>query len=271
MSPSPRTGFDYLDAVVDPPGSVLAMAHRGGATHPELAGLENTMAAFEHAVALGYRYLETDVHVTCDGELLAFHDEDLARVTNGTGLIAELTASEVAKVRIADEHDVPTMAQLLEAFPDCRFNIDIKARGAVPALAQLVARHGAHSRVCVGSFSHSRLREFRRLTAGRVATSASPLEVATFLSAPFGQLARSLTRGHVAALQVPHRSGPLPVVTRSLVRRAHAAGAHVHVWTIDDPEEIRELLDLGVDGIFTDRTDLLKDVLIERGLWRDPS
>ncbi len=91
------------------------------------------------------------------------------------------------------------------------------------------------------------------------------------MACPSGRLARRLTRGHVSALQVPHKRGPLPVVTSSLVRRAHAAGAHVHVWTVDEPEEMHELLDMGVDGLITDRTDVLKDVLTRRGQWREPN
>lgn len=231
--------------------------------------MENTLAAFEHAVALGYHYLETDVHATADGVLLAFHDDLLDRVTDQVGSIADLSAAEVDRARIAGEHRIPRMADLLEAFPDCRFNIDIKSAGAVRPLADLLARTRAQSRACVGSFSLRRLDAFRKLSAGTVATSAAPPEVVAFVTAPSGRLARALTRGRVAALQVPHHSGPVPVVTASLVRRAHAAGAHVHVWTIDEPDEMHHLLDIGVAGIFTDRTDVLKDVLVERGQWRD--
>ncbi len=264
------TGYPYLDAVLDPPGSALAMAHRGGALHPEIPGTENTLHAFRHAVALGYRYLETDVHATADGVLLAFHDTALDRVTDSEGQLADLTAREIALARINGEHTVPTMAELLEEFPGCRFNIDLKAMGAVAPLAELLARTASEDRVCVGSFSQRRLDAFRRVTGGRVATSASPPEVGLFLALPFGRAARFLTRRRVAALQVPHRRGPLPVVTASLLRRAHAAAAHVHVWTVDEPSEMEELLDLGVDGLITDRTDLLKDVLIRRGQWREP-
>lgn len=267
----PVTGYPYLDAVLEPPGSVIAMAHRGGALHPDLHGLENTRHAFEHAVALGYRYLETDVHATSDGHLVAFHDEVLDRVTDRDGALGALAAADVALARIGGEHVVPSMAELLEELPHCRFNIDLKSPAAVGPLVELLDRTGAHDRVCIGSFSFGRLRHFRRLTRGRVATSAAPAEVAAFLMLPLPRLARLVTRGHVAALQVPHRRGPLPVVTAGLVRRAHAAGAHVHVWTVDDPVEMEELLDLGVDGLITDRTDLLKDVLVRRGLWREPA
>jgi glycerophosphoryl diester phosphodiesterase len=264
---SPVTGFAYLDAVLDRPGSVIAMAHRGGALHPEIPGVENTLHAFEHAVALGYHYLETDVHATSDGVLLAFHDNSLDRVTDTRGILSRLTVDEVKMARIRGEHPVPTMAELLEAFPDCRFNIDIKAPAAVLPLADLLDRTRSHDRVCVGSFSQRRLDAFRQATGGRVATSATPSEVALFLGLPSGRAARLVTRRRVSALQVPHRRGPLPVVTRSLVRRAHAAGAHVHVWTVDEPAEMDELLDLGVDGLITDRTDVLKQVLLSRDRW----
>lgn len=270
-APAPRTGFAYLDAGLDSPGgsgrAVLAMAHRGGARHPDLVGAENTLHAFRHAVALGYTYLETDVHATSDGTLLAFHDAVLDRVTDGTGRLARLRAEEVAGLRIAGEHAVPTLAELLEELPQARFNVDLKAPAAVAPLASLIDRTASHDRVCVGSFSQRRLDGFRRASGGRVATSASPAEVALFVGCPSGRVARGLTRGRVAALQVPHRRGRVPVVTRELVRRAHAARAHVHVWTVDDPAEMHELVDLGVDGLITDRTDLLAAVLQERGLW----
>jgi glycerophosphoryl diester phosphodiesterase len=264
----PVTGHAYLDAVLDQPGSVVAMAHRGGAGHPDLHGAENTLHAFEHAVALGYDYLETDVHATRDGVLVAFHDDALDRVTDTIGLLAELSAEQVSLARIRAEHPVPTMEELLEAFPGARFNIDLKSHAAADLLARLLERTRTEDRVCIGSFSQRRLDAFRSASRGRVATSASPAEVALFLASPSGRAARLLTRGRVAALQVPHRRGRLPVVTAALVRRAHAAGAHVHVWTVDEPAEMEELLDLGVDGLITDRTDVLKDVLTRRGQWR---
>jgi glycerophosphoryl diester phosphodiesterase len=245
------------------------MAHRGGALHPELPGTENTLHAFRHAVALGYRYLETDVRATRDGVLLAFHDDVLDRVTDAQGRLTRLTADEISTARIGGEHAVPTMADLFEEFPDCRFNIDLKEGGAVRPLAELLERTRTHDRVCVGSFSQRRLDGFRRETGGRVATSAAPPEVVLFLTLPSSRAARLATRQRVAALQVPHRRGRVTVVTPALVRRAHAARAHVHVWTVDEPAEMAELLDMGVDGLITDRTDVLKDVLLGRGQWRD--
>jgi glycerophosphoryl diester phosphodiesterase len=263
------TGYAYLDVVHDPPGSVIAMAHRGGALHPQLVGLENTLHAFRHAAALGYRYLETDVHVTRDGRLVAIHDAVLDRMAGRAAAVAELLAEELADVRIAGDHAVPAMEELLEELPQCRFNIDLKAPGSVRALADLVERTSSHDRVCVGSFSSRHLQEFRWLTGGRVATSATPGEVGLFLASSWPVLRRLVARRRYAVLQIPPRRGRLTLVTRSVVRRAHAAGVHVHVWTVDEPDEMERLLDLGVDGLITDRTDLLKDVLVGRGLWRD--
>ena len=247
------------------------MAHRGGALHPDLPGAENTLHAFRHATALGYQYLETDVHATSDGALLAFHDAVLDRVTDRRGRLSQLSSGDVALARIAGTHPVPTMEELLEELPGARFNIDLKSEAAVAPLASLIERTASHDRVCIGSFSQRRLDRFRRLSRGRVATSASPQEVTLFVTSPSGRASRLLTRGRVAALQVPHRRGPVPVVTAALVRRAHAARAQVHVWTVDEAAEMDELLDLGVDGLITDRTDVLRDVLVRRGLWKDPA
>ena len=251
---------------------VLAFAHRGGAFHPELEGLENTMAAFQHAVDLGYAYLETDVHVTSDGVLLAFHDDVLDRVTDRTGSIAETSYADVQAALIGGRERVPTLAELFEAFPGVRFNIDIKSAGAVPALADFISEHDAWDRVLVGSFSRRRMATFRRLTEGRVATSAHPLEVAAYVLSPSARAGpaadarttRTRCRSRTARAGSPWRRA-------GLIRRAHANGVHVHVWTIDDPAEMNELLDRGVDGLMTDRTDILSDVLRSRGQWEDKS
>lgn len=261
-----HTGHPFLDDG----GPVLAFAHRGGARHPKLTGLENTRAAFAHAVSLGYRYLETDVHVTRDGVLVAFHDALLERVTDGTGRLEDVDLARLGSLRVGGSEPVPTLADLVAAFPDARFNVDLKTGAAVAPLAAFVAEHRLEERVLVGSFSRRRLRRFRRLAGPRVATSASPVEVALCVLLP-ARLSRPVLRllpgGAPAALQVPHRLGRLLVASPGVVRRAHAAGLPVHVWTVDDPQEMRELLDRGVDGLMTDRTDLLREVLVERGLW----
>jgi glycerophosphoryl diester phosphodiesterase len=263
----PRTGFAYLDAGLDQPGAVLAFAHRGGAFHPELEGLENTLTAFQHAVDLGYRYLETDVHATRDGVLLAFHDAVLDRVTGSTGTIAEMGYADLAEVMVAEQEQIPTLASLFERFPDACFNIDIKSEAAVRPLAELIRRTASHDRVCVGSFNDARMRHFRSLVDHAVATACGPSAVVAARFVPGRGAARVLARTHGDAYQVPHRRGRVRVVTPSFVARAHALGRPVHVWTVDEPAEMHQLLDLGVDGLISDRTDVLRDVLIERGQW----
>ena len=263
----PRTGLPFLDAGLDQPGAVLAFAHRGGAFHPEIEGLENSMAAFEHAVRLGYSYLETDVHATADGVLLAFHDSVLDRVTGHSGLVARMRYADVRAARIGGREQIPTLPELFERFPQARFNIDLKADAAVEPVAALVRRTSAYDRVCVGAFSERRIGRFRRLLDRPVATACAPPTVALARYAPAGRLVDRLVRHRGLALQVPARHRRLRIVTEAFVRRAHAAGKPVHVWTVDDPDEMRELLDLGVDGLITDRTDVLREVLLERGQW----
>jgi glycerophosphoryl diester phosphodiesterase len=247
---------------------MIAFAHRGGAKHPELEGLENTLAAFRHAVALGYTNLETDVHITRDGVLLAFHDNLLDRVTDGTGELRNLTYAEVQAALVGGREPIPTLAELVDAFPAAALNIDIKSAAAAVPLAEFIAERHLEDRVLIGSFSPAALRAFRRASAGAVRTSAHPLEVAAYLLAPTGRIAHRLTRGRPIALQVPVRHGRLRIVTPRLVAKARSVGVEVHVWTVDDPAEVRRLAELGVDGIFTDRTDVLRDVLVELGLWQ---
>jgi glycerophosphoryl diester phosphodiesterase len=261
----PHTGLPFLDAGRDE-GAVLAFAHRGGARHPELLGLENTLLAFEHAVKLGYTYLETDVHVTSDGVLLAFHDDVLDRVTRSVGTVATSSYDALADALIGGREPIPSMPDLMEHFPQARFNIDIKSEAAVAVLADLVERTRAHDRVCVGSFSERRLRRFRALVSRPVATSYGPMGVGLSRFAP-RRLADLVLQGRGDALQVPHRLRGVTIVTERFVHRAHAAGRPVHVWTVDEPAEMHALLDLGVDGLMTDRTDVLRDVLTSRGQW----
>jgi glycerophosphoryl diester phosphodiesterase len=263
----PRTGFAYFDAGLDQPGAVLAFAHRGGAFHPALEGLENTLTAFQHAVDLGYRYLETDVHATRDGVLLAFHDAVLDRVTGSTGTIADMGYDDLAEVMVAEREQIPTLVSLLERFPDTCFNIDIKSAPAVRPLADLIRRTASHDRVCVGSFNDRRMKLFRSCMDRPVATACGPAAVVAARFAPGGRRTVGLGRTPGDAYQVPFRRGRLRVVTEPFVARAHALGRPVHVWTVDDPAEMHELLDLGVDGLITDRTDVLRDVLVDRGQW----
>jgi glycerophosphoryl diester phosphodiesterase len=237
----------------------LAFAHRGGASEFP----ENTMLAFESAVRLGYRYLETDVHATADGVLAAFHDDVLDRLTDRSGRICDLPWSDVAQARTQGE-SIPLLEDVLAAWPDVRVNIDAKADASVEPLAAVIERVGAHDRVCVGSFSEARVRRFRRLTGGRVCTSMGRSAIARLRTASYGPPTGPFGAGCV---QVPVRSGRIPIVDPRFVAAAHRRGLQVHVWTIDDPAEMARLLDLGVDGLMTDRPAVLREVLEGRGQW----
>lgn len=247
----------------------IAMAHRGFSR----AGLENSMTAFLAAANLGYRYLETDVHTTADGVLHLFHDDTLDRVSDGRGKLAELTAQDVAAARIGGVERIPLFDELVTELPQARLNLDVKDWQSVPSLAEAIERHGVHDRVLVTSFSDRRRRAVQKLLSRPVAGSAGVLGNGLFtLLGPVlpGAAFRPLMRwvlGGVQALQVPVRFRGLTVVTTAFLRRAHSLGLVVHVWTINEPDEMRRLLNLGVDGIVTDRADLLKAVLVDRGQW----
>ena len=238
----------------------IAFAHRGGASDNP----ENTMPAFRHAVDLGYTYLETDVHATSDGVLVAFHDADLSRTCGRPGTISSLPWREVSAARVAGREPIPLFDDLVSAFPGARFNIDCKADTAVAPLTSALRRLDCLDRVCVGSFSDRRLRRLRATFGDRLCSSLGPIEIAQLRSR-----APMRSRGQIA--QVPVRYGRVQVVTPATVTRAHALGFHVHVWTIDEAAEMERLLDLGVDGIMTDRPQVLKDVLTARGQWPTPA
>ena len=262
---TPRRASDY--GFFDNAGLPMPFAHRGGALTGENVGLENSMVAFEAAVALGYRHLETDVHVSRDGTLIAFHDTTLDRMTDGSGVVSELTYAEITRARIGGREAIPLLDDVLAAWPDVRVNIDAKSDAAVGPLVRCIERHRAWDRVCVATFSVRRLSRLREALGPRVPTSYSALGVGALRLLP-GRTLRSVVVGQGVAAQVPPRRGPLAVVTPDFVDRAHELGKHVHVWTVDAPEEMHRLLDLGVDAIMTDRIDLLREVFIARGIWR---
>ena len=248
-------------------GRFHAVAHRGGATYPPNVGHENTLTAFQTAVTLGYRYLETDIHTTADGVAVAFHDPFLDRVTEGRGAIADHSYRELRAVRVGGDYAIPRLDELLDGFDQVNFNLDMKSPGSVAALVDVLNRTRAEDRVCVTSFSQRRLDEFRARFGRPVTTGAGTAVIAAQLAAFTFGVRRNLSSASV--LQVPVSQGPIRVLTRRFVDGAHAAGLKVHVWTIDDPAQMGELIDLGVDGIMSDRIDVLKAVLIERGLWED--
>jgi glycerophosphoryl diester phosphodiesterase len=250
----PASSTPFLDW----PGP-LAFAHRGGASEAP----ENTLPAFERAVGLGFTYLETDVHVTADGVLVAFHDTDLSRTCGRPGIITQLPWSDVSTARVDGREPIPLLEDLIGAFPDARFNIDCKSNAAVNALVAVIKRTTSQSRVCVSAFDDRRLIRLRTALGPRVCTGLGPAQIAALRF-----LGRSAGGGRAA--QVPVRQGRVTLVDERFVGVAHRRGIQVHVWTIDAADEMRRLLDIGVDGLMTDRPATLRDVLVERGEWNGP-
>ena len=251
----------------------IAIAHRGSR---ELWP-ENTMVSFGGAIDMGYRHLETDLHITADGVLVCFHDDTVDRTTDGSGDVSDYTLSELKSLDAGYRHrgpeghayrssgvTIPSCEEVVTKWPDVRVVVDLKTEGLTETLAEVIDDLGLHNRLIVGSFSDERIAEFRRATGGRVATSTGPvLTRAWLLTSRVGRGAG----GEASALQIPTHLRGVKVVNRRLVETAHKYGLQVHVWTVNVVDQMERLLDLGVDGLVTDRPDLLKEVLESRGQW----
>jgi len=234
----------------------IAFAHRGGGGEAP----ENTMPAFQHAVDLGYTFLETDVRITADGVAVAFHDEDLQRTCGRPERISDLTWRELANVRVHDAEPIALLEDVFGTWPDARINVDCKDDSSLEPLASMVERFDAFGRTLVAAFDDRRVRWLRRRLGTRACTVAGIAEVSALRFTGW-------TPSGAQATQIPVRRYGIPLATAGFVRRAHARRLAVHVWTIDDAPEMERLLDLGADGIMTDRPSVLKDVLQGRDLW----
>ena len=230
----------------------IGMAHRGGAAEQA----ENSPSAFQHAVDLGVRFIETDARATVDGHAVLVHDATLDRTTDRGGAIAALPLSHVLGARLANGDHPMSLVEALERWPAAVLNVDVKADDAVEPFLRAVGQADAWDRVCAASFSTRRLRRLRQLGRGRLATSLGPAEVVRLaLHLPLAAARRA------CAVQVPPSAGVLPVVTRGFVEHAHAVGLAVHVWTVNDRLQMQRLLDLGVDALVTDRPSVLAGLL----------
>ncbi len=225
------------------------------------------MIAFQNAVSMGARHLETDIHVSADGIVHCFHDDYLERTTDGVGRFGALTASEIAQLDAGFNHQrngahqfrasgvrVPRFEEVVATFPEVQFIVDLKEDAVVEPFAELARKLNISHRMIVGSFSDERLGRFRKLTSGQVPTSTGPSEARSWL------LASRVGRGGPTgadALQLPQQMRGIRVVDKKLVDAAHERGLQVHVWTVNEPERMRHLIDLGVDGLVTDRIDRL--------------
>jgi glycerophosphoryl diester phosphodiesterase len=251
--------------------SLLVIAHRGGAA----LWPENTLYAFERARDLGVDVLEMDVQVTSDGVLVVMHDATLDRTTDGHGPVNKLSLNELKKLDAAFHFSpdgghsyplrgrgitVPTLQEVFKALPGMRFNIEPKQAqpSLVKPLCRMIRESGLQKQVMIGSFSAQVLAEFRA-ECPEVDTSASPVEVGTLLTAnTTGNEQQQQQRSLIArAVQVPESIGGRSVLTREFIKAAHARQLQVHVWTINDEESMKRLIELGVDGIMTDYPDRL--------------
>jgi glycerophosphoryl diester phosphodiesterase len=248
-------------------------AHRGGS----LLRPENTLPAFEHGMSFGADALELDIQQTSDGELVVIHDPTLDRTTSGSGAVAAYSLDDLRRFDAGykfttDGGDtfpfrgqgitIPTLRAVFERFPTTRINIDLKEStpDREERLWRLIQEFEAEDRICAGCFDHAALVRFRHLTDRHVATSASPREVRNFLIAALSYTT-SWLRPRYDALQVPDTYGSIRIVSRTTVQAAHRVGLDVHVWTVDDRAHMEALLALGVDGLMTDRPDVLAEVL----------
>jgi glycerophosphoryl diester phosphodiesterase len=243
----------------------LAFAHRGGAAEAP----ENSWAAFEHAVALGYGYIETDVRASSDGVAVAFHDPALERLTGRRGLLRDTPWREVRHLELADGRGIPKLEDILGTWPALCWNIDVKRPEATHEVVEAIRRTASAGRVLVTSFSGRRVARLRAALKDEVATGAGRPAIAALVLA--GRLGLAPIRTRAVAAQVPVRYLGARVVDKAFVRACHRAGAQVHVWTVDEEGEMARLLDLGVDGVMTDRPTVLKGLMAKRGQWASGS
>lgn len=246
-------------------GLPIALAHRGGAAEWP----ENTYEAFAGSYDLGFRYIETDVHLSADGVIVAFHDLNLERVGSTKSKIGDLDWEQLNSIRINQQGRIPSMAELFEQFPDMRFNIDMKSDEVITPLIDLIREFDAFDRVCLASFHDRRIKLARSLAGASLCTSAGRLSVAAHVLRSFGWNTRSkfATAPQFDLLQVPLKRYGTTVFSPRFMRQAKLEDIKVHVWTIDDPRQMHQLLDMGVAGIISDRPSILKQVFIERGIW----
>jgi len=238
----------------------LAFAHRGG---NEFAP-ENSFRAFKSAVDIGYKYLETDVHLTKDGFLIAFHDDTLDRVTDKSGLIRDLTLSEIKKAKIAGTDEIPLLSELLNSFTDCFFNIDCKVDETVQPLINLINNKDFINRVCIGSFSQKRINFIRKSLGKEVKTSMGPAEVILSKFLSYTSLGYNFKSSYTS---IPIRRYGISLLDERNINYLKSNNQKVIAWTINDEDQMKMLINIGIDGIMTDNLTLLKKVLIEESLW----
>ena len=234
--------------------------HRGG----DEEKTENTLEAFQYSSDLGFVFMETDVQATSDGEVVIFHDSDLKRVAGLNKRVSDLTFKEIKAVDLIYGGRIPSLEETLSSFPNLRFNIDIKVDSAVDQTIKIVNNFNAFNRVCLAAFSSKRLNRIRELTDTSLCSSMGQAEIVKLLLSSYGLNFRE-SPGLCA--QVPVSQFGIPIVTKRFIKKVHDLNKLIHVWTIDETQEMYRLIDLGVDGLMTDKPTVLKDALVARNLF----
>ena len=238
----------YLDV----PGVAIS-AHRGGS----IEAPENTIESFEYSIELGSSYIETDVQLSSNGIPYIFHDDDLKRLFGKNIIFNSLHSDEIDELILFDKYKIPTLESTLQKFPDTLFQIDVKTDEVVLPTMEVIKKTNSTDKVCIASFSSKRLKQVHKLYP-EICLSMGPFEVMKLLLSSFG-LYRNKVPGN--CLQIPIYQYGIKLVTKRFINYIHSIGLKIHVWTINDEDTMQKLIDLGVDGIITDRPKALKDLL----------
>ena len=240
--------------------SFFGFVHRGG----DEVETENTIEAFKYSSDLGFVFIETDVQATKDGHVVIFHDATLKRMAGVNKSIKELTLKEINEIDLLEGGKIPLLSEALETFPDLRFNIDIKTEDALEETIQIIKKMNFLNKTCLASFSSSRLKRIKHLAGPEACISSGQMDIFKMMCQSVG-IRLKPTKSQCA--QIPLKQWGVPVLTKKFIEIAKMQNKFVHVWTIDDKNQMFELIEFGVDGLMTDKPSVLKEAMIEKGLF----
>ena len=238
----------------------VAIAHRGGSN----SGIENTMEAFENAINMGFKIIETDIQITKDKKLVVFHDLTLDRLTNTKGLVKDKTWNELKKIKILGKYSIPLLSDIFDKWPKIKINIDPKNDECIDYLISFLREYNYFEKICIGSFSGKRLQRLRKEFGPKLCTSAGPFEVLKLKLFSLINLSISIDANCV---QVPLKYYGINIIDKNFIKFCQSQNLMVHVWTINDILEIERLLDLGVNGIISDNIEGLKKIFKKKNYW----
>jgi len=240
--------------------SFFGFVHRGG----DEVETENTIEAFKYSSDLGFVFIETDVQATKDGHVVIFHDASLKRMAGVNKSIKELTLKEINEINLLGGGKIPLLSEALETFPDLRFNIDIKTEDALEETIQIIKKMNFLDKTCLASFSSSRLKRIKNLAGPEACISSGQMDIFKMMCQSIGiELQATMSQ----CAQIPVKQWGVPVLTKRFIETAKKQNKFVHVWTIDDIDQMFELIEFGVDGLMTDKPSVLKEAMLKKGLF----